>query len=218
MVFCDLTISQSVCAIVPPGWLWLHSSFPFCVHKICISPTFENWEEKLEKPMPSAPFDSKRNDQRNCSCCFLIKLEDDPAEKCFRPFFQRGCGEVKWLAQGDTMRHGQNQDSNPAVSVPWPLLFLPYFTANVSTVYGTSFFYVLFEHLLCSPRCWLQKNEQGMTLREFWSRRVEWPAVGQQHFSSLWITLSLSRLLNSPFRVRKTAVYIMQMLGMAVSQ
>lgn len=97
-------------------------------------------KKKLEKSMPSAPFDSKLNDQRNCSCCFLIKLEDDPAEKCFRPCFQRGLGEVKWLAQGDTMRRGQNQDSSPAVSVPWPLLFLPYFTLNVSMVYGTSFF------------------------------------------------------------------------------
>lgn len=138
MVFCDLTISQPVCPIVPPGWLQLHSPSPFCVHKICrISATLRIKKKKLEKSMPSAPFDSKLNDQRNCSCCFLIKLEDDPAEKCFRPCFQRGFGEVKdlprWYHEA-WLESGLQPCCVCPLTPAFPTLF------HTQCLHGTSFF------------------------------------------------------------------------------
>ena len=122
---------------------------------------------------PSAPSDSKLKNQRDCSCCFLIKLEDDPAEKCFLPCLQWGSGEVRWLAQGDIMRHGQkNQDSNPGVSVPWPLLFLPYLTANVSMVYGNSFFCFVrapsLWSMLLALEEWARHDPQGVLIQKAW--------------------------------------------------
>lgn len=116
---------------------------------------------------PSAPFDSKLKNQRNYSCCFLIKLEDDPAGKCFLRVSSEDL--ERWGDLPKVTSWGMIRKIRTPTLV---LLFLSYLTANVSVVYGNSFFCFVrapsLWSMLLAVEEWVRHDPQGVLIQKGW--------------------------------------------------